>query len=277
MFIGHVGKEGVGLDFLYLGHLRLAPTLPVLKAVEEDGTGAMQAASRWARQRGWKAANIKETTLESPWGLGGPWRSLPFEIGPDEERNIRECVALARNHLSTLNGVNLFDREETRQALQAVLTRQRDCFYAEYLLGVWRHSHGDAVAARDLFERAYRHAPAVIVERFETAGGQPVANASLQGFALECNRVKNGSLDPSLKLFYPRLRTDENGCIYLPVYQTVYRTDDTSWPGGYEAKYPRLGWFQSPARVGLLPVCVLKEQNVGEPDLLQAIYQQSQK
>ncbi len=246
-----------------VGLLSLA-LLAVTRLALAADTPALQATAQWARQHGWKAAEIEKTTLESKWGVMGVWRNLPFEIGADEERNVRECVALAQSYGSSTNGVNHFDRQETRQALEAVLARQPNFFYAEYLLGVWSQSHGDAPKAQDFFDRAYRHAPTVIVQCFETPDGKPVADVSVQTFALECNRVKNGSLDPSLKLLYPRLHTDKNGCICLPVYQTVYRRDDMASPNGYEPQWPRLGWFQTSAKVGLLPVCVLKKMGLNE-------------
>jgi beta-lactamase regulating signal transducer with metallopeptidase domain len=255
VFAAALGRRAVvGVALVGLSSITLLAGVRLALAAEDS---ALRAVAQWARQHGWKAAEIKETTLESYWG---GWRNLPFEVSPDEEQNARECVALARSYGSSTNGVNHFDRQETRQALEAVLARQPNYFYAEYLLAVWSQSHGDAEAARGLFERAYRHAPIVIVQRFETPGGRPVANVPMQSFALECNRVKKGWLDPSLKLLYLRLRTDQNGCIYLPVYRTVYRTDDMASPDGYEPKWPRLGWFQTSAQVGLLPVCVLKEK-----------------
>jgi hypothetical protein len=108
-----------------------------------------------------------------------------------------------------------------------------------------------------LLESAYQHAPVIIVERFELPNGSPAANIAIVHFALECNRVQNGSLDPSLQLSYPDLETDADGCIYLPVYNTVYRTNEMSWPEGYITDFPTLGWFETSRKVGLLPVVKL--------------------
>ena len=77
--------------------------------------------------------------------------------------------------------------------------------------------------------------------------------SKIQTFALECNRVKKGYLDPSLELSYPMLETDSHGAIYMPCYKTVFRTNSMSFPSGYHVAYPRLGWFETKHKVGRLP------------------------
>ena len=66
------------------------------------------------------------------------------------------------------------------------------------------------------------------------------------------------SLDPSLKLRYALLVTDEEGTIRLPVYRTVWRITRQSHPGGHDAVIPTLGWFESRGKVGLLPVVTVR-------------------
>jgi hypothetical protein len=224
----------------------------------------------WARRRGWGAAHIVKTTLATKGlskMLGANWRNLPFEISAEEEADANQCVKLARNIHSHVNRRSVFDSDQTRLALEGVLSRRQGYFYAEFLLGIWHRNNGDEQKSREYLERSFQHAPRIIVQPYQFADGRPAAGARLRCFALECNRVKNASLDPSLNLYYPDLVTDEAGCIYLPVYETVYRTDHMASPAGHATKYPRLGWFQSRTKVGILPAAIVtaKQQPPAPP------------
>ncbi len=218
-----------------------------------DGVRA-EVASRWAKARGWTASSVSETSLESRWG---GWRNLPFEISKGEEADARRCVKLARKFPLSMNGKSTFYDDSTREALEKLLVARPGYFYAEYLLGQWHRGKGNARQADELREKAYKHAPVIIVQPYVDDKNIALAGAEIQSFALECNRVKNGYLDPSLELHYFNLRTDASGCIYLPAYNTVFRRETASWPTGYDADYPRLGWFETSTRVGQLPICVV--------------------
>jgi len=212
----------------------------------------------WAAERGWKADEIARTTLE---GFGGGWRNLPFEISKDEEADVKACKWLAQKiGAGSQDGVSSFQGDDVRRELEAILARRPNWFYAEFLLGQWYELNGDAVTAEGCHELAWEHAPVVIVQRFRLADGSPLAGANVQLFALECNRVKNGYLNPNLVLSFPGLRTDDDGCIYLPAYDTVFRRESAGTPAGYYATFPRLGWFKSPRKVGLLPEATVKDE-----------------
>jgi hypothetical protein len=211
----------------------------------------------WAKERRWSSRPIAPTTLETN-GLqriypGGAWRNLPFRIGLAEETAARRCAALARSRRFLHNDVSEFEGDAAREELEGILREHPDFFYAEALLALWHRIHGDASLADEFQERAYRHAPVVLVQRFRDADGRPLRGAFIQEAEVECNRVANGSLDPSLKLLFMDLITDDDGAIYLPAYDTVYRLYSISHPEGYDLESPRLGWFQSPRKVGILP------------------------
>lgn len=201
---------------------------------------------------------VVETTLETS-GLtkflsgGRNWRNLPFRLDAAEREDLAACLRLAGDVRSTVNGVSPFADPSARAQLEAVLARRPDFFYAEYLLGLWYAMNGDAELGRRYHARALEHAPVVLAQRYEFADGRPLAGARIDTFQVECNRVRNGSLDPSLKLTFFDLTTDADGAIRVPVYDTVYRLFNTSHPDGHAATYPRLGWFESPGRVGVLP------------------------
>ncbi len=226
--------------------------LAAIRVDEAPATAALVAVDRWAAQLGWTARPIQTTTLESRWG---GWRNLPFALSPEEQADADACIASAAKMHSTRDGKE--GSADARKTLESILKKRPGYFYAEFLLASWHRDAGDVREADRLFEAAYKDAPVVIVQRFESPTGSPVPNVKIRSFALECNRVKNGSLDPSLQLEYPDQCTNADGCIYLPAYNTVFRTNNQSLPDGYKTEYPRLGWFEAPEKVGVLPVAVL--------------------
>ena len=229
----------------------VAIPLALLRAAEPQ-TAGMSAVSAWAKHRGWNAKEVEKTTLESRWG---GWRNLPFELDSAEEADAKACDELAKKIHFLHNGNSEFNDEATRLALEKILRDRPEYFYAEFLLGIWHRNNDNATKSKEFLEAAYKHAPVIIVQRYELADRSPLQNGSVQRFALECNRVKRGSLDPSLVLDYCDLRTDEEGCIYLPAYDTVFRWTNAATPEGHRAEYPRLGWFQATSKVAFLPVC----------------------
>lgn len=207
-------------------------------------------ATRWAREHGWTAQAVTETTLESRWG---GWRDLPFTLTKEEEADARACMKLLLGTGAIINGKTEFSEPSTRAVLEEILARRPGYFYAEFVLATWYRDHGDVKEAARLLDLAYQHAPVIVVQRYELADGTPLANTPIQSFALECNRIQQGYLDPSLQLEYRNLRTDAQGCIYLPVYNTVYRCNDMAFPDGYSVDFPRLGWFEASRKVAVLP------------------------
>jgi hypothetical protein len=219
----------------------------------------------FAEERKWTARPIVHEDLSAGFIgriFGKAWEDLPFEIDAEEEEDVKECVRLAQRGQSSTNGVKIFSLDETREKLEAVLARRPDFFYAEYLLGKWHEMNGDRQKAEELIEAAYRHAPVTIAQPYRFEDGRPLAGVAIQQFALECNRVKNGSLNPNLQLEYYDLVTDKEGCIYLPAYDTVFRTNNMASPRGYDVDYPRLGWFATTSRIGVLPPAIVSPKEM---------------
>lgn len=198
-------------------------------------------------------APVVSTSLER-WG---GWRNLPFDIDPEEETAVRECVEISRRMTRTHNGIVEFTKTETRDDLNAILKQHPDYFYAKHLLGTWHRSNGDGQLAATLINESLQQAPIVLTRRYATGDGKPVAGLNVGGIEIECNRVQRGSLDPSLKLRYEALITDADGVVSLPIYDTVYRLTGWSYPKGYDAEGESLGWFESKAKTGVLPEVML--------------------
>ncbi|QDT90296.1 M56 family metallopeptidase [Gimesia algae] len=192
---------------------------------------------------------VSETSLE---GSGG-WRNLDFQIDAEEAAVVKKCYEIAQTYFSSNNNEKLFDQPETRQALEAVLQERPDFFYAQQLLGTWYRRRGDLDRANQLLNAALANAPVVLTQKFHTGDQRPLPGLKIPEMIIECNRVQNHSLDPSLKLKYVDLLTDTDGNIKLPVYDTVLRVMGIAHPRGYSIEYDQMGWFESEAANGIMP------------------------
>lgn len=209
----------------------------------------------WTKRNEWRAEPVYKTDLKRSF-LGG-WRNLPFDISATEEAHVKRCVELLRLNHALVNAIPRFADPAVRSELESILQQHPDFFYAEYALALWHRVHGSAEDADQYLALAYRHAPIVLVQTYQHEDGTPLANTAVGSIEIECNRVRNGSLDPSLHLFFPKQVTDDRGRIYLPVYDTVYRISSISHPDGYILYLPPMGWFESDD-VGLLPAAVVR-------------------
>ena len=204
-----------------------------------------------------QAKPVRKTTLEA--GIVYRFlkrqslRDLPFSLDPSEEKDARDCIRMARGISSSSS-----DSDSTRQQLEEILKRRPGYFYAEYLLGAWYRGKGDPKISAQWFRQSYDHAPVIVIQRFLFSDGRPLSTRFLNSFGLECNRVQKGYQDPSLELYYPQPQIDEQGAIYLPAYNTVFRANDMASPEGYATDYPRLGCFKCRGKVGLLPTAQVR-------------------
>ena len=215
---------------------------------------------RTPRQRGpVDPSDLKRSFVESM--LRGPgWQSVEFSLTAEEERGLDRCLELTNRVNAYVDGVSRFLDDETREELESVLETQPRFFYAEYLLGLWHDMSGNASEGARWHALALSHAPVVLEQRYVDQSDAPLPNVSIQELAIECNRVENGSLDPSLKLRFFHLVTDADGAVRLPVYDTVFRLTSASHPEGYDADYPAQGWFESRSKTGVLPAAVLRKK-----------------
>lgn len=247
---------GVGDDVRRRGARAVAAMLVLLVAVIAAAALSSkppETNDSWAAEHGWTAQAVTATTLEARGD--GTWRNLPFTISAEEENDAEACLQLVEEKTHFRNGEDPFIGfvQSRRTKLEAILARRPGYFYAEYLLAHWWWDNADSAEVARLLEASYKHAPVVLVQQYVFADGTPLRHALVPDFEIECNRVQNHRLDPSLRLRYRDLRTDDRGCIYLPVYNTVYRIASMSFPPGYDVKSPDLGWFEASQKVGLLP------------------------
>ena len=198
-------------------------------------------------------APVVETSLEGSFG----WRNLSFDPSADELAIVEECRHFVMQYRSTYgkNGkkVRRFDDLETRDGLEDLLKRKPNFFYTEHLLGTWYRRNGDLKKAHELFTASMKNAPIVLTQRYRAGNKEPLSGVTIEGMSIECNRVKNHSLNPNLQLEFIDLITDNRGEVTVPVYDTVYRLSSRSYPSGYDTEMPRLGHFSTKSRIGVLP------------------------
>jgi hypothetical protein len=206
---------------------------------------------------------VRKVSLQGIFG----WKNLDFTVTPEEEDRVFRLVTLSREVRHKVDGVIRFDRLAVRDSLEEILEEDPDFFYTEQLLGTWYRRNGFDERADEYFRRALQHAPVILVIRHVDEDGRPLEGLSLSHVSIECNRVENRSLDPSLELDFPSLETDDGGCIYLPVYDTVLRRTSISFPHGYQVEHGSPGHFEIRGRVGRLAdaLCRRNGQPLTEP------------
>lgn len=210
----------------------------------------------WSQRQNWPSPPVGQTSLEQT-GLakifeGGQYRNLSFYVSEREEELVHQLADLATQGVTTLKS------EQAGQTLKQLAADHPGQFYAQWMLGTWYRLHNQSQEAAQAYQQAFSEVPGVMKLQYVDAQGNPMPNLEVGTLVLECNRVENHTLDPSLHLVFPALVTDEAGFVYLPVYHTIYRLLQMPQPAGYQAKYPDLGWFDFPGRFGTLPQVVVQ-------------------
>jgi|GEM_PF-2657276 beta-lactamase regulating signal transducer with metallopeptidase domain len=195
--------------------------------------------------------DVSPTSLEGVFGR----RNLPFQIDADEEAVLAECQSVAFEYFHTRRDGPVFLEDAARDRLEAVLKQRPGYFYAQYLLGSWHRMNGNLEEGRRLTEQALRTAPAVLTQRCHFGNDDPLVGVEIPRMEIECNRVRDadGAINQTLKLTFIGLITDANGEIHMPVYDTVYRLSSRSYPAGYDTESKSLGFFETNARIGVIP------------------------
>lgn len=209
----------------------------------------------WSARDQWVAKSVRPTTLK---GTFHNWRNLDFTISAQEEAAVKKCVELVKRIHYRIDDHVQFTTDDTRQQLETVLRQNPEFFYAEYLLATWHRLRGNASESNRYCQLAFAHAPRTLIQTYQFADGTPLANVEFQSIEIECNRVQNHSIDPSLILKFPALLTDAHGRVYLPVYNTVYRAASLPIPTGLAIDYPKLGWFEASRKASLLPIATVR-------------------
>jgi hypothetical protein len=221
------------------------------RADESADNSALAVVRRWAAERGWQA------DVATP--LKGGVDAGVMETSDEEQAVAQTCCEIARRNHFEFPGEKPFYDPKTADDLKKILDRQPDYFFAEDLLAVWHRERGEFDEADRWLKAANGHAPAILVRRFVFSDGRPLPDAAIPYIAIQYRRDGDAP-DKSLKLEFRNRRTDAQGCVYLPVYDTVCRQFGPMLVPGYKVEVPPLDWFKPRGKVTLLPVVTVAEK-----------------
>jgi HEAT repeat protein len=218
--------------------------------------------------RGWQPEPVEATTLERDGSErsdgAGPWRNLPFAMTEGEKRSLLHLRAIAKSFSERVQDMATPGKEDSSIAslmLREFLAEARyqgwSVFYQEYLLSVWHFLTSDEAKGRRHLLRALKRAPVVLVRRYSFEDGTPARGFVLPLAEVACAHVTEHRLDLSATIAFPRLVTDDDGCVYIPLYGTVFRLESMRPPPGFSAKTASLEWFQSRGKAAFLPAVTL--------------------
>ncbi len=160
-----------------------------------------------------------------------------LDIDKNEAELLDQCYRIVSNYF-TAEPYFLESRDRQtidiiKTDLEAILDQRDNFFYAEYMLADWHAKFGDKQLSRQYYDRAFKHAPVVLVQKFVDENGTPIVGYRVQKMEIECvHTAKNEAGYPAIyytKLCFPYMKTDADGCLYLPVYETSYRRDCNSY------------------------------------------------
>ncbi|WP_432800123.1 hypothetical protein [Poriferisphaera sp. WC338] len=219
----------------------------------------------WGSRRSWPALPVKQTKIEYKPGHKPPFegrvrRNLDFSINADDLAEIKNSSQAVMDFF-----VSRQDEAAYSTAMNGIEKEpEQRLFYTDYVQShlVQLVGNDDELGDR-LRKRAFEKAPAAIVLRFVDASGRPVAGETIEPIEIVCAQVSNRVVDQGVRLLYPAEKTDENGYIYLPVYDTVLRFSRRPEIKGVKVDLGIVRWFEFPGRVGLLEATVTRLDKVG--------------
>ncbi|MCL2347444.1 MAG: hypothetical protein FWC50_04205 [Planctomycetaceae bacterium] len=151
--------------------------------------------------------------------------AAPLELDFDETETIRKINALFSD--MTIVASDRFT-ENVKRLLESALEKYPELFYAEYLLGVWYAENHEPEQAAAHFQKAFRHAEMIAVLPVMTINestlrSKPFADVAFAGdMTVRYNTQQPGMPQQSeLVLTFPKLRTDKDGLIFLPLYRNI--------------------------------------------------------
>ncbi|XAL99108.1 hypothetical protein OT109_16190 [Phycisphaeraceae bacterium D3-23] len=218
----------------------------------------------YAQRAAWPAQELRSRSLEYDMFVaaetGKRYRKAHFPLSDSDEAMLHQAAWLAQQD-------DFFTNESNYEKLVEWADRHETQFYPPYLLAQWLLANDRAEDAGPWRTLAFERATGAIVQHLQYADGSPAADHTLPGVAIAFDRVIDGQLDTTLRLIYPAPTADDEGNLYLPTFESVYRLADPALPQGAQPGiYPRdltllpqtrtrqtPNWFSAPSRVGRLP------------------------
>jgi len=248
--------------------LSLFIVVPAFVALVEFVLGPMVTvetpALDWEQREQWRASPVRAAELRrgamSSARNNQTYFPLDFEITVEQELATWRCVQLVE--LGGFEQANAqgpsFRDDATLAQLRQTAAEHPGLFYPYALIAAWHRLHGNDSQAQSAWHRAIELAPAIILQRYVDDQGKPIAGLAVGRSDVALDRIANDVFDQSFKLAYPAQVTDEQGFVYMPVYEMKYRMDRQPQPPDLSVAYSQPTYFTFPPRVGLMPDAVVR-------------------
>ena len=219
----------------------------------------------WGEQNRWEVMKVNPTEIVQKPGPRPPFegrvrKNLDFEISPKELAVIEQVKA------ENARGENFGAMLDKLEGISAA----GDMFYINYLAGRTAERRGEHAQGRERLAKAFAGAEKVLRVRFVDDAGIPQKSQDVGTVRVICVQKRDGIINEDVELIFPNEKTDENGYIYLPVYDSVLRLSQT--PQGMKPKLAKKNvgeaassesekiYFEVPGRVGELDEIVVRKQ-----------------
>ena len=202
----------------------------------------------WEERGSWQVVPVNPTEIEKRAGHKPPFegrvrRELPFVIGEGERGEVERLSEAAEQWEGVLD-----------EEVDEIADYSGEVFYGDYLRGRYDGKASSLIQSTNGQKRlgqAFEKAEKVLAVRYEDENGEVVRGQDIGTVRVICAIKRGGVVDEGVKLVFPYEKTDENGYIYLPVYDTVLRLEGSPSPDGSGgAEYDVVRWFEIPGRVG---------------------------
>jgi hypothetical protein len=253
--------------WLLLATLSLIVIVPALTYLTFElasrDVGEAEQPLQWDNRRQWSAMGTTPVTFRrgmmSSARTGKTFEDFGFYLDAETKKTLQQCAELARQPSQQ------FASTKIKQQLQDHRDKQPALFYPHYLLGAWHRLNGNPDKADSHYRAAFKRAGAAVIRPYKTAGNTPAADHSVGTLAIAIDQVINDRLVQDVQLIYPRLRTDDQGQVYLPVFaDTPYRFADPNRPAATQPGTAK-GWFTFPGRVGRVEPVAIKTPSPSVP------------
>ncbi|MEM1444613.1 MAG: hypothetical protein AAGF84_01030 [Planctomycetota bacterium] len=217
----------------------------------------------WSERATWDVYDVKAKPLEhgvmSQARTGKTYKDYGFHPGGAMLESIARCRTLVESGEAFFEG-------ETHEALTAEWDSLEGHFYAAALLALW---YEDAIAetddamgaeaARDWWSKAFDAAPAALVQTVVDGTDAVLEKHHVGTVAVAFDTVdpEADTLDTQLVLAYPRLRTDDRGVWYLPIFKTIFRVIDPALGPPVPNDPMQSVWLTHVGNVGRLPTLTI--------------------
>ncbi len=195
----------------------------------------------YTQRQSWPDRSAKKTSLHKSGFLTPPQPDVYAGIDnqpTDDEAAIAETLRPLLLNLTTLDALP--------DAFQG------DHWLQRHALAQWQQHLGEDPT--DTLTQAFRDAPKAVRLRYQNPQGQPIPQTPVGPIVFTIPRVHGSDLDTSLTLHLTQPVTDDQGCVYLPLFASPFRWTGQPAVPGYRAQYPDDEYYSFPHQTATLTV-----------------------